>query len=308
MSVEPFARAQQAAAPDDLAVPHRKSRRIAGVLFAITLVSTTLAGALMAGEDPFASLAAWAAGLTFSLTLLTILLGHELGHYLTSRRYGVDTSPPYFIPVPPPLSLIGTFGAFIRMRSPVRTRRALFDIAVAGPWVGFILSIPAIWFGLQWSTVTPRSALADGIHLQLGDNLFFWAMQHWLLNVPEGAEVVLHPVAFAGWLGLFVTSLNLLPIGQLDGGHVSYALFGDGHAKVARAMVVALIVLGVFSSWKGWIFWAVIVSMLGLRHPPTLDPTPIDPIRRRVGWLTLALFVVAFTPAPFVIRGLVEQI
>lgn len=288
----------------DPARERRRSRRLALLLFALTFVTTTLAGAGLAGVDILADFGRFPEGFTFSLTLLTILLAHELGHYVASRERGVDTSPPYFIPVPPLLSFIGTFGAFIRMRTPPRDRRALFDIAVAGPWAGFLLSIPAIYAGLLLSEVRPVLGPKEA-GLLLGDNLVFKWMSAALLEIPEGYDVYLHPVAFAGWLGLFVTSLNLLPIGQLDGGHVSYALFGRRAGAVSKAMVVGLVALGLFSSWKGWLLWAALVLFFRVQHPATVDDgVPLGPGRRTVGWLTLVLFALCFTPAPFRFSGL----
>lgn len=282
----------------------RRSRRLAWLLFLLTFATTTLAGASLAGADWLRDLRAAREGLTFSLTLLAILLAHELGHYVASREYGVDTSPPYFIPVPPLLSFIGTFGAFIRMRSPPRDRRALFDIAVAGPWAGFLLSVPAIHAGLLLSPVKP--VLEKGQQgLLLGDNLVFKALAALLLDVPEGYDVYLHPIAFAGWIGLFVTSLNLLPIGQLDGGHVSYALLGRRAAAVSRWMTGGLLLLGVLSPWKGWLVWAALALFFRLGHPETADDrAPLGAARTALGWLTALLFAVCFTPAPFKLAGM----
>jgi len=283
----------------------RRSVRRAWLLFAITVVTTTLAGAQLEGVAWWASAFGWTAGLPFSAVLMAILLAHELGHYIASREYGVDTSPPYFIPFPPFLNPIGTLGAVIRMREHIDDRRALFDIAVAGPWAGFFLSIPAIYAGLLMSEVKP---LPDPIPvgLGLGDNLIFRAMTALVHEVPEGHELYLDSIAFAGWIGLFVTALNLLPIGQLDGGHASYAVLGRRHAVVARLMFAALLLLGIFSGWEGWLIWAALLFFLiRLDHPPTSDGhIPLGRARLAVGALTLALFVGSFTPKPFEVVGL----
>ncbi len=210
------------------------------LLFAATVVTTTIAGAIQKGLDPFASPYNVLHGLPFSTALIGILLFHELGHYFVSRFYNVPASLPYFIPVP---TLIGTMGAIIRMRSPIRDRRMLFDIGIAGPLAGLSLAIPAVIFGLSRSELVRIDDSLGGI--ELGDSLLFMALTKLVVgSVPEGYTVLLHPVAFAGWLGFFVTSLNLLPMGQLDGGHVVYGIFGPGHRLISRLVFVALTLWG----------------------------------------------------------------
>jgi membrane-associated protease RseP (regulator of RpoE activity) len=267
-------------------------------LFLLTFVTTTMAGALQNGIG-FLSLLVrpsdLASGLPFSCTLMTILLVHEMGHYVMSRRYGVDATLPFFIPGP---SFIGTFGAFIKMQSRMPDRKALFDIGAAGPIAGLIVSIPAAILGLQLSTVV---SISDG-GVGLGDSLLFKLLG--LLTwgqLPEGSDILLHPVAFAGWVGFFVTAINLLPAGQLDGGHVSYALFGGRHVWVSRLTVLLLFTFGYFWGWLGWIVWGVLIlALTGVRHPPPVDPdTPLDPKRKIVGWLLLATLAVTFMPVPF---------
>jgi membrane-associated protease RseP (regulator of RpoE activity) len=268
------------------------------VLFLITLVTTTMAGAnvIPLGINPLTNPGALLPGLPFAATLMSILLVHELGHYIMSRLHGVRASLPYFIPGPP--LLVGTFGAFIRMKSPPINRRALFDVGAAGPWAGVLLAIPAVLVGLRLSDVRPLEPLEAGVFF--GDSILFSMLARAALGVsPSEVTIVLHPVALAGWIGLFVTFLNLIPIGQLDGGHVCYALFGRRHRVTARIFLVVIAVLG-FGGWNGWFLWTFLLLFLGIDHPPTLDiHTPLDPVRRTAAWATLVLFVLTFIPVPF---------
>ena len=231
-------------------------------------------------------------GLPFSVTLLTILFAHEMGHYLTCLRYGINASLPYFLPAP---TLIGTLGAFIRIRSPIYTRRALFDVGVAGPIAGFVLLVPALIAGLLLSRIQPGIA-------EHGDFVFGTPL---LLRLLEGlafpgvpvSDISLHPVARAAWVGILATALNLLPIGQLDGGHILYSFFWKRHKLLSRVFVVALVPIGFFYSWS-WLVWAVILALFGLRHPMIFDPTPLGPERTRLGWLALAMLILCFTLSP----------
>ncbi|TMA77926.1 MAG: site-2 protease family protein, partial [Deltaproteobacteria bacterium] len=201
-------------------------RPIHVILFLATLLTTTLAGTFQAGVNPFADWRLLARGLPFSMTLMSILLVHEMGHFVVSRWHGVEATPPYFIPGPP--FLIGTFGAFIRMRTPTN-RTALFDVGAAGPWAGFLIAIPAVLYGLAHSEVRPLVG-PEPVGITLGNSVVFALLTKLALHVsPQDVTIVLHPVALAGWFGLFVTFLNLLPVGQLDGGHVIYALLGRAH-------------------------------------------------------------------------------
>jgi membrane-associated protease RseP (regulator of RpoE activity) len=208
----------------------------------------------------------------------------------------VRASLPYFIPGPP--LLVGTFGAFIRMKSPPINRRALFDVGAAGPWAGVVLAIPAVIVGLHLSEVRPLGPVESGVFF--GDSILFSLLSRTVLGVaPSEVTIILHPVALAGWIGLFVTFLNLIPIGQLDGGHVCYALFGKRHRVTARLFLVVIAVLG-FGGWSGWFLWTFLLLFLGVDHPPTLDThTELDPARRTAAWATLALFVLTFIPVPF---------
>jgi membrane-associated protease RseP (regulator of RpoE activity) len=279
-------------------------------LFLLTFLTTTMAGADSAGAPVMlgvpASLPNLAAGLPFSIPLMLILFAHEMGHYLTSRRYGVDSSLPYFIPAPfPSLFFVGTFGAFIRMRRPPRTRREMFDIGAAGPWAGFIVAVIASIIGLARSQVTPLDTSQGGLFL--GNSMLFWGVSRVVLGVdPNNVNVNVHPIALAGWIGLLVTAINLLPVGQLDGGHVVYSLFGGRwHRVVSRAawigcgLMVLIPYLLHLTFWGGWLLWFVLLIGLGLGHPATTDTDmPLRGPRKICAWATIILFVVTFTPVP----------
>jgi len=279
--------------------PVGKLRPIHVVLFFATLLTTTLAGSFQAGVNPFEDPRLLVRGLPFSATLMAILLVHEMGHFIVSRLHGVEATPPYFIPGPP--FLIGTFGAFIRMRTPTN-RTALFDVGAAGPWAGFLVAIPAVLYGLAHSDVRPLVG-PETAGITLGNSVVFGFLTRLALGVsPQDVTIVLHPVALAGWFGLFVTFLNLLPVGQLDGGHVMYALLGRRHRLVARSALAAIVALA-FLGWRGWVMWAVLVLMIGLDHPPTIDDTPLDPRRRLAAWLTVGLFTITFMAVPIQVVG-----
>ncbi len=268
-------------------------------LFLLTVCTTLLAGAYQEGGDPFLRPADLARGVPFSFTLMSILFVHEMGHYLVSKQYGVETTLPYFIPGPwPPLGLIGTFGAFIRMKSPILRKDALLDIGAAGPIAGFIVAALAIGVGLSSSRIVRIEE--TGPLLRLGDPLVFsWIAQLVGKTPPMGYDIALNSVAFAGWIGLFVTSLNLLPIGQLDGGHIAYALLGARQRYVSLGMVFVLVFLGAIG-WRGWYVWALLAALFGMRHPPILDEdTPLDLAHHLVGWGSVVLLIVTFMPVPF---------
>ena len=264
-------------------------------LLAATLLSATLAGVDVEPRELVANPALFLRGLPFAAALVTILLVHELGHYLTCLRYRVSASLPYFLPAPL-LSPVGTFGAFIRIRSRFPDRRALFDIGASGPWAGFVVALAATVIGLAHSTVlaTPE----DWHGYEWGDSLLTAFLIRVILYV-DSATVLLHPVAFAGWFGLFVTSLNLLPVGQLDGGHVLYATLGRPTPRIAALLIAFLVWLGV-RGYPGWLLWAVIITVfLSLGHPPTDDDRrPLDPARRLAALATLVVFVLTFVPEP----------
>lgn len=284
------------------AAPRKKASKpwVNLVLLFATLLTTLLAGSFNAGINPFRHPWGLIVGLPFSLSLLAILGTHELGHYFVGRRYGIDITLPFFIPAPPiPPLAIGTFGALIKMKSPPTDRKSLFDVGLAGPIAGLSVAIPVVIIGLKLSKLIPLEQTGQFV-ISLGTPILFAGIQHLVLGpIPEGYDVLLHPVAFAGWFGLFVTALNLLPMGQLDGGHVSYALLGRRHAFVAWTTFGGLILMGTFF-WPGWLFWAAIALALGLKHPPPLnDLTPLDRRRRIIGVLALLLFLSLITPSPF---------
>ncbi|MDO8955557.1 MAG: site-2 protease family protein [Deltaproteobacteria bacterium] len=264
------------------------------ILFIITLATTLLAGALQEGVNPLKNPEQIFKGIPFSFALMGILLAHELGHYLVAKKHGLNVTLPYFIPAP---SFIGTFGAFIKVRSPVRDRRMLLDVGATGPLVGIAVAIPFLILGLRLSEV---KVVQGQMGTTLGSSLLL-SLLSWMIvgPVPEGYDVVIHPVGFAGWIGLLVTSLNLLPIGQLDGGHVAYALLGERQNKISKYVFIALLGLGIFG-WQGWLFWGLLLFIMGFRHPPLMDWwVPLDYKRKIIGWLAVAIFILTFIPVPF---------
>jgi membrane-associated protease RseP (regulator of RpoE activity) len=270
-----------------------------GLLLA-TVVTTVIAGALQQGVNPLLTPGLLYKGIPFSFTLLLILGTHEMGHYLVSRRHHLDVTLPYFIPAPPIPFIIGTFGAFIRIRSPIKDKRALLDVGCAGPLTGVLVAIPVILIGLKLSTVTVIGGGEES--LTLGEPLLFKLLSWMALGAmtPE-QNIILHPVAFAGWIGLLVTALNLLPVGQLDGGHVAYALFPEYHRYISLGVLGLLVVCGVWF-WQGWLMWAVLLAFLGWRHPAPYEFwVPLDRRRRVLGIITIVVFVLTFSPAPFVL-------
>jgi membrane-associated protease RseP (regulator of RpoE activity) len=238
-------------------------------------------------------------GLWYSLTVLGILGCHEMGHYVACLRYGVDASRPYFLPAP--LLLTGTLGAFIRIRSRIPSKAALFDIGIAGPIAGFVIAVPALFAGLAMSEVVRLPADQSEL-MSLGEPLLF-RFAAWLIfgDVAEGYSINMHPMAFAAWFGLLATALNLFPIAQLDGGHVSYAVLGRRSLWITLAMVAAAVGLTFVST--SWIAWTVMLLLMlvlvGPRHPPTLDDeTPLDGTRLWLALVALLMLIVCFTPAP----------
>lgn len=262
-------------------------------LFLITVLTTIFAGALQQGVDPLEDYAGLLKGVPFACSLLFILGSHEFGHYYMARRNGVDATLPLFIPAP---SIIGTFGAVIKMKSPIMDRRSLIDIGAAGPLVGFVVTIPILITGLCLSKMQPIPS--EGA-ITLGSSALMTFLS-WMVHgpMPAGMDVVLHPLAFSGWIGLLVTSLNLMPVGQLDGGHVAYALFGYRQKYLGWVFVAVIVILGVFVS-AGWLIWAIFPFFVGVKHPPVVyDWVPLDPRRKMIGWLTILIFILTFTPAP----------
>lgn len=256
------------------------------------LLSPRLAGAIW--QDPALLRIGW----TFSLTALVILLAHELGHYVACRRYGLACTLPYFLPVP---MGFGTFGAFIRIYAPIRSKRELFDVGVAGPIAGFIALIPFLLYGVAHShpVSLPDLPPMEGMVLFAPGRSLAIELLARFFHGPLGPNTYLdlHPMALGAWLGLFATALNLLPLGQLDGGHILYAVAGRWQRWLAIPLWIILAVLGVY--WPGWWLWCFIVFLIGLFHPPVRDErTPLDPKRRVIALLALLIFALSFTPAP----------
>jgi membrane-associated protease RseP (regulator of RpoE activity) len=244
-------------------------------------------------------------GIPFAGTLISILLAHELSHYFVARRYGSPVSLPYFIPMP--LSLMGTMGAVIVQKAPMRSRKALFDIGVAGPLGGLIVAIPLLIVGLALSNVQPPPASAGGI-VQEGNSLLYLGIKYLIFGriLPSnGEDVWLHPVAFAAWAGLLVTMINLIPVGQLDGGHATYALLGRRAWSLGYMAIAAMIGWGGWLLTRGneaggfWLMWGFLNMVINPRHPPPLnDTTKLDWRRVALGVLVLAIFILTFMPAP----------
>jgi Zn-dependent protease len=234
-----------------------------GILLLLTQATTTWAGALHQGVNILQNPASFAIGLPYSIGLLLILGAHELGHYFAARKHRIQVTSPYFIPAP---FALGTFGALISMRGLVRNRRALFDVAVAGPLAGLVFAIPALLIELQYSKVVMGNASPETMHggVEVGSSFLMAILSKLTLGpaAAEGHRLILHPLAFAGWLGLLVTALNLLPIGQLDGGHITHALLGSRRAHtISIVALVSLFFLAVFV-WPGLMMWAFIVFFL----------------------------------------------
>jgi membrane-associated protease RseP (regulator of RpoE activity) len=284
----------------DVEVPSRPSTNI--ILFLLTVFSTIVAGSqAFFAFDPFVEPRRLLEGIPFAFTLLGILGTHEFGHYFTARAYGASVSLPYFIPAPPPL-LFGTLGAIIRMRSPARDKNSLFDIAAAGPLAGLVVALPALWIGLGWSKV---AAVPAGGSVTFGDSLLLRFMT-WLAfgPLPPGHDVFVHPVALAGWVGLFVTALNLIPVGQLDGGRIAYALFGARHRQISIATFLGLVALGAVTGSGNWFVWAfLLLFVMGFHHQPPLDDlSPLSPGRCAVGVACLLMLILLIPPVPIAIQ------
>jgi membrane-associated protease RseP (regulator of RpoE activity) len=276
-----------------------------GLLFLATLASSTFCGGLYYGWLPSPELLErvrdpllLTEGLKFSLPLMAILLAHEMGHFVAARRHGLEVTLPFFLPMPIPLLFSpGTLGAIIRVKSPIRTRRQLLDIGAWGPIAGFITLLPFLVAGTAMSGV--QAIDPEGAGVYFGEPLLFRALARGVFfpGLAAGEDILVHPTAWAAWFGLFVTALNLLPFFQLDGGHVWYALFGRRHRQAAWPLLGVLAALGLL--WPGWWLWAVVIAILGPRHPPVLDEDrPLDRRRVWLGWCALLIFAVSFTPRP----------
>jgi membrane-associated protease RseP (regulator of RpoE activity) len=294
-------------------------KKVHVILFFVTLVTTFISGFFQGGSI--------SSGISFSAALIFILGTHEMGHFLYGRKYGVNITPPYFIPAPPFISPIGTFGAFIKIKSPISTKRALFDIGIAGPLAGIIAAIPIIIVGIKLSTVVETTSKSLDHGLTLGSPLIFSLISDSIIGkIPEGYDLLLHPVAFAGWIGLFVTALNLIPAGQLDGGHIMYSIFSTKwHQRTSIIIILVLLLFGIgtkpiiqyfqsdlnattlynykdifdFEGWAGWLMWAVLLTFMGTKHPPTMyDDIQLDGKRKFFSLIALFIFIGCFTPMP----------
>lgn len=230
----------------------------------------------------------------YAAVLIVILLGHEMGHYLTCRYYRIEATLPFFIPAP---TLIGTLGAFIKIKSPITLKKQLFDIGVSGPLVGFCLSLPALIYGLSLSKIVPSVPREDTI--VFGEPLLLKLISSLMFrNVQAESDLFLHPVGFAGWVGILVTAFNLFPVGQLDGGHVSYALIGRRSKPLARLLIGVFLIMGVFF-WIGWVVWALVILLLGLKHPRVIDEGErLSLSRQALGIVVVVIFILSFIPAP----------
>jgi membrane-associated protease RseP (regulator of RpoE activity) len=266
-------------------------------LFLATVCTVTFGGALMEGYNPLADPpTALLRGLPFACALLGILVTHEAAHFLVARAHGMRASLPYFIPMP--LSTIGTFGAVIKMESPIKDRKALLDVGLSGPLAGLAVSLVVLVLGLHYSEV--QASVPDAQFMTLGTGLLVdWLTELVLRPLSDAQAVILHPIALAGWFGIFITFINLVPVSQLDGGHVGYAFFGAAHRFVAIVIFIGMLILGLFSPW--WFLWAVLVFALGgLRHqPPLNDITPLDTKRKALAILSFVLLFLLGTPRPF---------
>ena len=270
----------------------RRARRlwgIAALLFVLTFVSMW-----------------WLQGLVYAAATITILLAHELGHFLQAVRYRVPASPPMFIPMPF-LSPFGTLGAVIAQAGGVANRKALFDIAISGPLAGLVLALPIAWIGLQEAQiVVPEPSLHSLIY---GDPLILqWMIALAHRPLAPGEEIGLTPLLFAGWVGIFITALNLIPIGQLDGGHILYTLIGKRAHTVANVLIATAVGWMIYTQDLAYLLMLLLIWKMGAKHPPSADDSvPLGPVRVVLGWLTLAFIIVGFTPRPmFVLEPTAE--
>lgn len=282
---------------------------LAGVWF--PYVPPGFSGALIAAGDYFAGIARgdWRVlldGWSFAVPLVGILLIHELGHYVAARRYDIDTTPPFFLPIPPTLSPIGSLGAFIKLKSAVLDRRQLLDVGAAGPIAGFVVAVAVLFWGYHISqpgTQGPGDATTwvafAGQPIGLGDSLLTGWIRHWAF--PDASVVHLSLPGFAGWVGAFITGLNLLPLSQLDGGHILYGILGRHQRLIAGAGVMALLVLAQYS--PSWYLWVVMTFLIGggrWSHPSVMIPErPVPASRRWIGLVSVGIFVITFVPFPF---------
>lgn len=278
--------------------PPASDWRINLALFLATIVSTLFIGSLWEIENPDEFWQIWR-GWPFSLSIMLILTAHELGHYFAARYHRVPVTLPYFLPIP---TILGTMGAFIRLKGPVHNRRALLDVGVSGPLAGMVFAVPILIYGLLESTVAPMT----GGGFQEGNSILYVLFKYLVFGqyLPaNGVDVHITPVAFAGWAGFLVTGLNLIPVGQLDGGHMAYVLFGERAKQIFWPSLFALAILALLTSNTMWILWIGLLYFLGQHHAQPLDDvTPLDPVRRVIAIGTLILFFLVFVPIPLVVN------
>jgi membrane-associated protease RseP (regulator of RpoE activity) len=292
--------------------PSASSLALATVLFFLTLCTSLITGAHFAAAYSHNQAASFDAlfqsfhlaytntgfllcGLPFAITLLTILLAHELGHYFACRHHHIQASYPFFIPAP---TLIGTFGAFILIRSPIRSARALFDVGASGPLVGFLVALPPLAYGVFHARIVPTLSYDNNADVIFGVPLVLKLVAAILQPNAHAGDLLLHPVGRAAWVGLFATALNLLPVGQLDGGHIVRSVSPRFHRWISLLLPLVLVPLGIFL-WRGWLMWACLLMVLRFfRAAPIYDPTPLDPNRRFLAFLALLVFALCFMPSP----------
>ncbi len=267
------------------------------ILFVMTAVTTVAAGMVFEGLNPLNNLKQFHRGIPYAGTLLAFLFAHEMGHYLTARYFKMDVTLPYFIPAPPPLFFLGTLGAFIRMKSPALNRQALLYVAAAGPIAGFCVALPAIIYAYATSSVAPIQPTEGGLYF--GEPLLLQLVGYMVVGpIPQGSALHINSIGVAAWFGLLVTMFNLMPIGQLDGGHIVYAIVGRYARYVSRIMIGVLLVMGFFF-FPGWFLWAVLGWFTSLRHPIIMDQdSPLTPRCRTIAAIALAIFILCFMPEP----------
>ncbi len=269
------------------------------LLFLLTFISTTVAGAMIQGINPL-SKDVWK-GIYFSAPLLFILSCHEFGHIYAMWKYGVRSTFPYFIPAP---NIVGTFGAIMVLRERVERASVIIKVGASGPIFGFIAALPVAFIGVYLSDIVSFEGVeGEGFFIRLGSSLIFKLIESiFYHDIPEKAEILLHPVAFAGWIGFFITAINLIPIGQTDGGHILFGLFPKYHRKVSFALALTLFFIG-FLFWYGWIIWAILTLILGLRKIPFVPKSDITGRERLIAFISLVIFLLTFMFSPITIAG-----
>lgn len=291
------------------------------VLFIATCCTMFLAGMYFAEADPFA-LASWTDPSTlvgagsYMVCVMLIIFSHEMGHYLMAKRHGLGVSPPYFlpgIPIPPfgILPLMGTFGAFIQLQLKPLSAKKLLDVGAWGPLAGFVVTVPVMLLGIYLSDVRPLPVPVEGSEeglMSLGNSVLMWAgtaLFH--PDVPQGHDVFMHPVAMAGWTGCFLTAYNLLPLGQLDGGHIAYTVFGERFNRIAPWLFGAFVIIGVVG-FTGWLLLAALIWRMGARHPSIIRGELVRGRDRWLAWASLGMFVVTFAPEPIVMPSVLDHV